>query len=42
MTRCDNGVWATTGMTATEFVVLNNADRDALHEPLPCDPVTAL
>ena len=36
MTRCDNGVWATTqmfGMTATEFVVLNNADRDALHEP---------
>ena len=21
------------GMTATEFVVLNNADRDALHEP---------
>ena len=36
MTRCDSGVWATTqmfGMTATEFVVLNNADRDALHEP---------
>ena len=30
MTRCDNGVWAT---TATEFVVLNNAARDALHEP---------
>ena len=32
MTRYDNGVGATTmfGMTATEFVVLNNTDRDAL------------
>ena len=43
MTICDNGVGATTmsGMTATEFVVLNNTDRDALREPWRVRPLFA-
>ena len=44
MTRCDNdNKMASTmfGMTAAEFVVLNNTDRDALREPWRVRPLFA-